>query len=110
VPLSAFGRAAVDEKAGQGLPISLVPAEWQEARHPLSRKMTVAVEYRSTGTKEFSIQSETGSRLLMEKGQPSVDTTHIERFMHGDGKPPVHIQVPGLPRSSRRTLCGKRVF
>jgi hypothetical protein len=32
-----------------------------------SAEMTVAVEYRSPGTKEFSIQSETGSRLLIEK-------------------------------------------
>jgi hypothetical protein len=31
-----------------------------------SAEMTVAVEYRSPGTKEFSIQSETGSRLLIE--------------------------------------------
>jgi hypothetical protein len=30
-------------------------------------EMTVAVKYRSPGTKEFSIQSETGSRLLIEK-------------------------------------------
>jgi hypothetical protein len=32
-----------------------------------SAEMTVAVEYHSPGTKEFSIQSETGSRLLIEK-------------------------------------------
>lgn len=30
-------------------------------------EMTVAVKYRSPGTKEFSIQSETGSRLLIER-------------------------------------------
>jgi hypothetical protein len=32
-----------------------------------SAEMTVAVTYRSPGTKEFSIRSETGSRLLIEK-------------------------------------------
>jgi len=32
-----------------------------------SAEMTVAVKYRSPGTKEFSIQSETGSHLLIEK-------------------------------------------
>jgi hypothetical protein len=32
-----------------------------------SAEMTVAVEYRSPGTKEFSIRSETGSHLLIEK-------------------------------------------
>ena len=32
-----------------------------------SAEMTVAVEYRSPGTKEFSIRSEKGSRLLIEK-------------------------------------------
>ena len=32
-----------------------------------SAEMTVAVEYRSPGTKEFSIRSESGSRLLIEK-------------------------------------------
>ncbi|MBZ5682808.1 MAG: hypothetical protein LAO24_22165 [Acidobacteriia bacterium] len=32
-----------------------------------SAEMTVAVRYRSPGTKEFSIRSETGSRLLIEK-------------------------------------------
>jgi len=32
-----------------------------------SAEMTVAVEYRSPATKQFSIQSETGSRLLIER-------------------------------------------
>ena len=32
-----------------------------------SAEMTVAVSYRSPGTKEFSIRSETGSRLLIER-------------------------------------------
>jgi len=41
---------------------------------------------------------------------PSVDTTHLEGVIYGVGKPPVHIQVPDLTRSSGRTLWGKRVF